>query len=90
MTFLDGTQNTLDAYYNGLVSDIGLNSKTVSWNYESSELTLNSLNELRDTVSGVSLDEEMANLIKYQQAYTAAAKLISIVDEMMISLLNTI
>lgn len=90
VNFLDGTQNTLDGYYNGLVSDIGLNSKTVRWNYDSGELTLNSLNELRDTVSGVSLDEEMANLIKYQQAYTAAAKLISIVDEMMISLLNTI
>ncbi len=90
IAFLDGTTDTLDNYYNSLVSNIGLHSKTVSWNYESSELTLNSLNELRDTVSGVSLDEEMANLIKYQQAYTAAAKLISTVDEMMISLLNTI
>jgi flagellar hook-associated protein 1 FlgK len=90
VSFLDGTTSTLDGYYNGLVSDIGLNSKTVRWNYESGKLTLNSLNELRDTFSGVSLDEEMANLIKYQQAYTAAAKLISIVDEMMISLLNTI
>ncbi len=48
------------------------------------------LSELRDSVSGVSLDEEMANLIKYQQAYTAAAKLITMSDEMLQTLLQTV
>ena len=46
--------------------------------------------DLRDSAAGVSLDEEMANLIKYQQAYAAAAKLITIADEMMQTLLDTI
>ena len=48
------------------------------------------MQELRDNVSGVSLDEEMANIIKYQQAYSAAAKLVSISDEMLRALLGTI
>jgi flagellar hook-associated protein 1 FlgK len=40
-------------------------------------------------VSAVSLDEEMINLIKYQQAYTAASKLLSVSDEMLIALINS-
>ena len=48
------------------------------------------LDNYRESISGVSLDEEMINLIKYQNAYTAAAKLISIADELMESVLNMI
>jgi len=47
------------------------------------------LGQLRDSVSGVSLDEEMTKLIQYQQAYSAAAKLIQSSDEMMQTLLST-
>ena len=48
------------------------------------------LDNYRESVSGVSLDEEMINLIKFQNAYTAAAKLISTADELMESVLNMI
>ena len=47
------------------------------------------LGEVRDSISAVSLDEEMTKLIEFQYAYTAAAKLITAVDEMMNSLLST-
>jgi len=90
VTFTNGDTTSLDKFYNSLVSDIGLTSKSVSWQRESAALTLNSLNELRDSVSGVSLDEEMANLIKYQQAYAAATKLITASDEMLATLLDSI
>ena len=53
-------------------------------------LVSNQLSELRDSTSGVSLDEEMANLIKFQHAYSAAAKLITTSDEMLRTLLDVV
>jgi len=46
------------------------------------------LNNRRDAISGVSLDEEMTNMIKYQHAYNAAARVINVMDEMMEILVN--
>jgi flagellar hook-associated protein 1 len=48
------------------------------------------LENYRESISGVSIDEEMINLVKYQNAYQAAAKLISTADEMMQTVLNMI
>jgi flagellar hook-associated protein 1 FlgK len=48
------------------------------------------LENQRESVSGVSLDEEMINLIKFQNAYTAAAKMITTADEMMQTVLQMI
>jgi flagellar hook-associated protein 1 FlgK len=41
-------------------------------------------------VSGVSLDEEMVNLVKYEAAYNAAAKMISMADDMLDTLMNIV
>jgi flagellar hook-associated protein 1 FlgK len=51
---------------------------------------VNLLEERRQSVSGVSMDEEMANLIKVQKSYEAAAKLVATVDEMMETILAMI
>jgi flagellar hook-associated protein 1 FlgK len=48
------------------------------------------LDNYRESVSGVSLDEEMINLIKFQNAYSAAAKLVSTADEMIQTVLQMI
>ncbi|MFH7320868.1 flagellar hook-associated protein FlgK [Desulfurivibrio sp. D14AmB] len=88
--FLGGKRNSLNEFYNSLVGDIGNRSRTVKRNVEFNSLVLNQMNEMRDTISGVSLDEEMANLIKFQHAYTAAARLISKSDEMLVTLLDTV
>jgi flagellar hook-associated protein 1 FlgK len=48
------------------------------------------LENQRESVSGVSLDEEMINLIKFQNAYTAAAKMITTADEMMQTVLQMV
>jgi len=88
--FTGSATNTLDGHYNGLVAQIGLDSSTVNRNLKSNTLVTNQMEEMRDSTSGVSLDEEMANLIKFQHAYTAAAKLITASDEMMQALLQTI
>ncbi len=51
-------------------------------------MMMQTLSQTRDSISAVSLDEEMTLLMKFQQAYSAAAKLISIADEMMNTLLS--
>lgn len=82
--------DTLDGYYNSLIAEIGLKGKSINSDLDYNKLVSDQLNEIRDATSGVSLDEEMANLIKFQHAYSAAAKLISTSDEMLQTLLATI
>ena len=55
---------------------------------EVQRLTLSHLEQLRQSASGVSLDEEMVNLIQFQRAYEAAARLISVINEMLDALIN--
>ncbi|MFH1215941.1 MAG: flagellar hook-associated protein FlgK [Pseudomonadota bacterium] len=88
--FIGGSPNTLDGFYNTLVGDIGLKGRTVSRDYDYNQLITDQMNTMRDSTSGVSLDEEMADLIKFQQAYSAAAKLITSSDEMMRTLLEAV
>ncbi len=88
--FRGASDNTLDGHYNSLVAEIGLKSQTVERDFQYNTLVTGQLTEMRDSVSGVNLDEEMANLIKFQQAYSAAAKLINISDEMLQTLLGTV
>ncbi len=88
--FTGGSRDTLDAFYNTLVGDIGLKGRTVERDLEYNTLVTGQLSAMRDATSGVSLDEEMADLIKFQQAYSAAAKLISSSDEMMQTLLQAV
>lgn len=88
--FTGGDEGTLDGYYNALVGDIGLKGRTVERDHEYNTLVTGQMKEMRDATSGVSLDEEMADLIKFQQAYSAAAKLITSSDEMMRTLLDAV
>ncbi|MFA6497859.1 MAG: flagellar hook-associated protein FlgK [Desulfurivibrionaceae bacterium] len=90
VTFTGGAQNTLDGFYNILVGQVANTSRTISHSYDSTVLVNKQVKEMRDSVSGVSLDEEMANLVKYQHAYTAAARLITMSDEMLKTLLDAV
>jgi len=81
---------SLDSFYNSLVGEIANKTRTINRNYDFNVLMTNQLSELRDSVSGVSLDEEMANLVKYQHAYSAAARLVTMSDEMLTTLLNAV
>jgi flagellar hook-associated protein 1 FlgK len=48
------------------------------------------LENYRESISGVSLDEEMVNLVKFEAAYNAAAKMVSMADDMLDTLMNII
>jgi flagellar hook-associated protein 1 FlgK len=60
------------------------------WNVDRQTVITTQLENQRQTVSGVSLDEEMLNLIKYQMGYNAAGKLCGVVGEMMDTLLGLV
>lgn len=79
---------TIEGYYHAMAGSIGITSAGISSARAFNEAMVNKLSNIRDSISAVSLDEEMANLIKFQHAYTAAAKLISVADEMMATLLQ--
>ncbi|OIO05086.1 MAG: flagellar hook-associated protein FlgK [Desulfovibrionaceae bacterium CG1_02_65_16] len=73
---------TISGYYSGLVSKVGADTSQANYKYKYTEALASDLDDQQQAVSGVNLDEEMTNLIKYQHAYTAAAKLITTADEM--------
>jgi flagellar hook-associated protein 1 FlgK len=84
-----GTVNeTFEVYYHAIVGTIGTKSASVSRGRAFNEAMVSKLGEIRDSISAVSLDEEMINLIKFQYAYAAAARLISVSDEMLDTLLS--
>lgn len=80
-------QSGFSTSYNTLVSQIGLDVDQAETVVEQDEAYLKQLNTLRDSKSGVSLDEELTNLVMYQRSYQASAKLITTVTEMMDTLL---
>jgi flagellar hook-associated protein 1 FlgK len=82
--------STFDAYYNSLVGKVGADVQSADFNQNHQKTMVANLKEYRQEVSGVSLDEEMVNLIQFQQAYSAAAKLITTADEMVDTLLSMV
>jgi len=80
--------STFDQYFSAMISELGSDVRAADnyYNHQQGMVTL--LENNRESASGVSLDEEMVDLIKYQHAYESAARLISIVDEMLDSLMS--
>ena len=84
---MSGNSATFDSYYGALVGDVGNDVRTAGLNFDHQTTMVNNLENYRQEVSGVSLDEEMVNLVKFQQAYNAAARLISTTDQMLDTLM---
>jgi flagellar hook-associated protein 1 len=81
---------TFDEFYTSIVSTVGIDSFSSKATYKQQEGILLQLNTRRESVAGVSIDEEMINMIKFQQAYNAAARLIGIVDELLDTLISQV
>ncbi|MEA3469216.1 MAG: flagellar hook-associated protein FlgK [Thermodesulfobacteriota bacterium] len=84
---IDGVDN-FGAYYGKLTAKIGIESSQNQLALGGAEDAMIQLQNLRDGLAGVSLDEEMINLIQYQRGFEASAKFLATIDEMMGSLLN--
>jgi len=82
------TKCSINTYYTNLVSQIS-NSGSVYKNLaESQAATVSSISEQREQVIGVSSDEELSNMIKFQNAYNAASRYINVVNEMLESIIT--
>ncbi len=77
-------------FYDSLVSSVGADLQAADFNHTHQTTMVQNLKQYQQEVSGVSLDEEMVNLVQFQQAYTAAAKLITTADDMLDTLMGMV
>jgi flagellar hook-associated protein 1 FlgK len=82
------TTGTLDDYYRSFVANLGINSQESGRMVENGQSYVDLIEQHRQSVSGVSLDEEATNMVKFQRAYEAAARIISVFDQMLDTLIN--
>lgn len=83
-----GHERTLDDYFADTVTQVGLMGEQAETNLLSQNAVMNDLRSLRDSISGVNIDEELADIMKFQHGYNAAAKYVSVVDQMLDTIIN--
>lgn len=83
-----GREETLDDYFADSVARIGLKGEEAELALDTSERIRKDLTDLRQSISGVNLDEELAEMIKFQHGYQAAARFISNVNQMLDTIIN--
>lgn len=81
-------EDTFVSFYGKMAARVGIEAGQNRLSQSGAEDSLTQLKNLRDGTVGVSLEEEMINLIKYQRGFEASAKLLSTVDEMLVSVLS--
>ncbi|PKO00770.1 MAG: flagellar hook-associated protein FlgK [Chloroflexi bacterium HGW-Chloroflexi-4] len=85
---LNSDTMTFSQYYNDQISKLGLTVLRAKTNARDRSLVAQALISQRESVTGVSLNEEAANIAKSQKAYEAAARVISVIDEMLNTVIN--
>ncbi|NHC42275.1 flagellar hook-associated protein FlgK [Bacillus sp. MM2020_1] len=83
-----GTNSTADDYYRNIIGQLGIDSQEAQRMQSNSEVIIQQVENRRQSVSGVSLDEEMANMIKFQQAYNASARMVTVMDQCLDKIIN--
>ena len=83
-----GRYRTLDDYFAESVTNVGLKGEQAEINMLSQNSVMADLRTLRDSISGVNIDEELADIIKFQHGYNAAAKFITVMDELLDTVIN--
>jgi len=78
----------LDTFYSGVIGALGVDSKSAYQNLTNANIISASIENRRQSTTSVSLDEEMVNMIKFQHAYNASARNITVVDEMLDKIIN--
>lgn len=84
----DSKGTTISNYFQNTISMLGSSSKQAGDIVISQQALIDQLNIRKESVSGVSMDEEMANMIQYQRSYQAAARVVSTIDEMIDTVVN--
>ena len=83
-----GKDRTFDDYFANSVTNVGLKGEQAEMNMLSQNAIMNDLRGMRDAISGVNIDEELADIIKFQHGYNAAAKFVTVIDSMLDTVIN--
>lgn len=86
---VDGDTKSFQEAYNQLVEDIGIKANTSQNSTSAAESVLEQTQSLRNSISGVNLDEEAADLIRYEQLYSANAQVITVARDLFDRLLSS-
>lgn len=79
---------SLDAFYTAMIGTLGVQSQDAQRLNTNQKIVINHLINLRESTSGVNLDEEMTDMIRFQKGYNAAARVLTAMDEMLDKLIN--
>ncbi len=82
------SSGTIDDYFRAMVGDLGTRANNATRNYTNQQNLVDGVAMRRDSVSGVMLDEEIADMIRFQHAYNAAARNMTTIDEMLDRIIN--
>ena len=85
-----GTSLTIGDAYRGVVTNVASRRSSFEFLVENQQASVQAVEAKIASVTGVSIDEEAANMVRYQNTYNAAARVISTVQEMFDSLINMI
>ncbi len=83
-----GDLMSFDEYFSAVVAEIGLKGEEAQTVLETQNLIMKELEDMRQSISGVNIDEELAQMIKFQHGYSAAARFISEVTRMLDTIIN--
>jgi flagellar hook-associated protein 1 FlgK len=87
---LEGGTISVASAVERLTADVGLQTRTAQVNRDAESVVNSDDLAARDSVSGVNLDEEAAAMLRYQQAYQAAAQIIAIASDLFDSLIGAV
>ncbi|EHQ91635.1 flagellar hook-associated protein FlgK [Desulfosporosinus youngiae] len=79
---------SLDAFYTSMIGTLGIQSQDAQRLNINQQTVIDHLINLRASVSGVNMDEEMTDMIRFQKAYNASARVLTAMDEMLDKLIN--
>lgn len=79
---------TIDGFYSSIIGKLGIDAQEADNMLETKQNLVNHVENRRQSVSGVSIDDEMTEMIKYQHAYEAAARSITVMDQVLDKIIN--
>jgi len=84
-----GTTASLNSYFSSMVGTLGVQKQGASGLADNQQTLVDQIETWRQSTSGVNLDEEMTNMIKFQKGYNASARMLTTMDELLDKLINS-
>lgn len=79
---------SLDTYYSSMIGALGIQKQNIGRLADNQDALVTQITNWRESVKGVNMDEELTNMIRFQQGYNASSRVITTIDEMLDKLIN--